>query len=196
MPDNQTVVTPARFAAGLTYQQFLDQAKVNKDKFEQYYQSAHVTAADAAFFKKMAALPNGPQKILVVGEDWCPDVFRGLPVIVRIAEASGMELRVFPKGQNLDIMNEFLNQGQFQSIPVVVFYTRDVRYICHWIERPAAADADILRHKEQVRKEMPALGQNDFLLEVRKHTGPLYPAWQVETVKDIRQLLAKTLGVK
>jgi hypothetical protein len=48
-----------------------------------------------------------------------------------------MELRVFPRDDNLDIMSEVpLNRGESQSIPTLVFYTSDHRYIAHWIERP------------------------------------------------------------
>ena len=56
-------------------------------------------------------------KALVIGEDWCPDVWRGLPVIAKVAEQTGMELRIFFRDQNKDIMSEFLNQGEFESNP-------------------------------------------------------------------------------
>ncbi len=196
MTQATTVVTPARFAKGLSFKDYLSQIKVNKDKFEEYYTSAAVSRDEAASFKKMVAMPGGPAKVLVLGEDWCPDVYRGLPVITKIAEASGMELRMFPRDANLDIMNEFLNQGQFQSIPTVVFYTKDVKYITHWIERPAFANEERAKITEQVKKEMPSLNDQDFRAEMRKRTTPRYPAWQQATVKEVQQLLAKTLQVK
>ena len=195
MTGTATAVTPARFASGLTYKDFLAQAKVNKDKFEENYGTAHVSADDAAFFKKLAALPGGPAKILAIGEDWCPDVYRGLPVMVRIAEASGMELRVFPRDANLDIMNEFLNQGLHQSIPVAVYYTKDVKHIAHWIERPVFANEERARITEQAKKDLPTANDQDFRAEMRKRTSVRYPVWQQETVKEIRHLLARATGV-
>src|SRR3990172_1010999 len=140
----ESVVTPERFESGLTWQQyFADRVVRNREKFQYNYDETQISEDDAAALRALVALPNGPAKVLVLGEDWCPDVFRGLPVIARIAEAAGMELRVFPRDDNPDIMNEFLNQGEHQSIPTVVFYTRDHRYICHWIERPAKANAEM-----------------------------------------------------
>ena len=88
--------------------------------------------------------------MLIIGEDWCPDVYRGMPVMARIAEASGMEIRVFPRDSHLDIMNEFLNKGEYLSIPVAVFYTRDHQYIGHWIERPKAANQEQAQIEEQI----------------------------------------------
>jgi hypothetical protein len=189
------VVTPARFASGLTYKAFLAQAKVNVDKFEENYATAQVPAEDAAFFRRAAAAPGGPAKMLALGEDWCPDVYRGLPVMVKIAEQAGIELAIFPRDRNLDIMSEFLNEGKFQSIPVAVFYTKDLRYIAHWIERPALANVERARISEQVKQEMPSASEQDFRAEMRKRTGLRYPAWQLETVKEIRGLLAGSLGV-
>jgi hypothetical protein len=190
-----SVVTPQRFAAGMTYQAFIGQIKVNRDKFDEYYRTASVSADDAAFFKKAVAMPGGAARVLVLGEDWCPDVYRGLPVIARIAEASGMELAVFPRDANLDIMNEFLNQGQFQSIPTVVFFTKDTRYIAHWTERPTFANTERAAITEAVKREMPALVDQAFRDEMRKRTLPRYPAWQQESVKEIRALLASKLGM-
>lgn len=190
-----TVVTPQRFSTGLTYKAYIDQIKVNRDKFDEYYGTAAITPADAANLKKLVAMPGGPAKVLVIGEDWCPDVYRGMPVIARMAEASGMQLAVFPRDANVDIMSEFLNQGQFQSIPTVVFYTKDMRYIAHWIERPVFANTERATITEAVKKEMPALVDQPFRDEMRKRTLPRYPAWQQESVKEISKLLASKLGV-
>lgn len=191
-----SVVTSQRYGTGLTYQEYIAQIAVNKDRFEQYYQSGATSKEDVEFFKRAMKLPNGPAKIMVVGEDWCPDVFRGMPVVARLAEATGLELRIFPRDKNLDIMEEFLNQGQFQSIPTVVFYTKDMRYIGHWIERPAFANQDRAEIEAQVKKEMPAGDEQAIRNEVRARTTVRYPLWQQASVKDWRELVAGKTGAK
>ena len=95
MPAATTVVTPTRYEQGLTWTDFLAQAAVNRDKFEQNYQSAPLSDDDVLFFKNAAALPDGPAKILAIAEAWCGDVYRELPTVVCIAEATGMSLRIF-----------------------------------------------------------------------------------------------------
>ena len=94
-----TVVSDDRFSQGLTYGDYLAQIKVNQDRFAQYDGTAAeaVTDEDAAFFKE--AVEKGCARVVVVGEDWCPDVYRGMPVIGRISEVSGMEMRVFPRDE-------------------------------------------------------------------------------------------------
>jgi len=191
-----SVVTPERFESGYTWQRFFDERVVrNRGKFQYNYDETRISEDDAAAFRRLAALPNGPAKVLVLGEDWCPDVFRGLPVIARIAEVAGIELRVFPRDDNMDIMNEFLNQGEHQSIPAVVFYTRNHRYIAHWIERPAKANAEMGEiqklfvglDREKDRDKMRDL-YNEF------QAGPLWGSWREETVREIRALLEAKCG--
>jgi len=188
-----SVVTPERFESGMTWSGYFDEkAQRNKEKFQYNYDETTLSDADAAAFKKLVESPNGPAKALALGEDWCPDVFRGLPVLVRIAEASGMDLRVFPRDDNLDIMNEFLNHGESQSIPTFVFYTADHRYIAHWIERPLKANAemgDVMKRYEGLDRTNP-----DDLAKLRQiaeefQTGPQWANWREETIREIRALL-------
>ncbi len=187
----ESVVTPERFASGLTYEQyFADRVIRNREKFQYNHDETHISREDTDALRRLAALPNGPAKMLVLGEDWCPDVFRGLPVLARIAEAAGIELRVFPRDDNLDIMNEFLHQGQHQSIPTAVFYTRDYRYIAHWIERPAKANAEL----GQVQELFAGLDREKDRERMRDlydgfQRGPVWASWREATVGEIRALL-------
>ena len=131
-----SIVTPERFAQGLTYEQWMQAIDRNQARFQENYEGTQVSDEDARALRELVALPNGPARCLALGEAWCPDVFRGMPVMACVAEASGIALRCFFRDQNNDIMAEFLQDGQHESIPTLVFYTRDHRYIAHWIERP------------------------------------------------------------
>ncbi|MGH2588322.1 MAG: thioredoxin family protein, partial [Dehalococcoidia bacterium] len=130
-------------------------------------------------------------KMLVLGEDWCPDVYRGMPVLARIAEASGIEMRVFPRDENLDIMNEFLKDGEYQSIPTAVFYTKDQRYILHWIERPKQADEEMPLMRKLYEGRTREEAAPDVLVFQQ---GPVWGGWRDATVKEIRGLLEDRVG--
>jgi hypothetical protein len=188
-PDS--VVTPERFASGMRWQEYVEHIKRNRDKFAYNYDETDLSESDAEAFRSLAAKGEGPARVLALGEDWCPDVFRGLPVMVRIAEAAGLELRIFPRDENLDIMKEFLNRGEHQSIPTFVFYTGDHRYIGHWIERPAKANAEagqvmaLFQGKE--RDEAMSL-YDEF------QRGPVWASWRQETVRELRELLQEKCG--
>ena len=194
MTGQTTVVTPERFSAGLTYENYLAQINVNKERFEQFYESAQLDSDDAEFFRSATQHPNGPAKMLVIGEDWCPDVYRGMPVMARIAEASGLELRVFPRDQHLDIADEFLKQGEFRSIPVAVFYTKNHEYIGHWIERPAQADQERGQIALDIQQEFPEADEEKVRSETRSRTQAKQPGWQQASIKEMRKIIADKLG--
>ena len=197
-----SAVTPERFELALSYADYLARIAVNRDQFEHYYRIAQLSDADIAFFREAAARPSGPVKLLAIAEAWCPDVFRGLPVFARIAEASGMTLKVVPRDENPDIMDEFLLNGTARAIPVAIFYTRDHRYIAHWIERPAVAHAEIARVRAEFAASHPAVdlkaatgAERQALISFFDARLPEhYPAWQVETIREIRELLASSEG--
>jgi hypothetical protein len=189
-----SVVTPQRFTEGFSYPAYIDQINVNKARFQGFYDGCQLTGEDAETLKELVAQANGPKKMLVLGEDWCGDVIRGLPVLSRIAEASGMEMSIFPRDQHHDIMNEFLKNGEYMSIPVAVFYTGDHDYICHWIERPEIAEIEMHQMEVDIRAENPGIDDQAFGRERRARTGARAGYWIEETIREIRELLAKSLA--
>jgi hypothetical protein len=207
MLEATTVVTPTRFEQGLRYADFLAQATVNRDKFELYYEESPLSAEDLSFFKKAAASPNGPAKILALAEAWCGDVYRELPTVARIAEATGMSLRIFLRDENPDIMDEFLsNNGKSRAIPVFVFYTRDTRYITHFTERSAGAHVELAAIMDQVKSQLhlppettfatvPEAHKQAFLREVIARIKPRFPDWRKESIKEMRALLSTALNL-
>jgi hypothetical protein len=187
----KSVVTPERFESGVTWAEYSQNIKRNRDKFQLNYDETQLSDADTQTFRELVAKENGPAKVLALGEDWCPDVVRGLPVMARIAEASGMELRIFPRDDNLDIMQEFLNEGKYESIPTFVFYTRDHELIAFWSERPAKANAELHQLRSLVdgkdREEARAL-YSEF------QRGPVWASWRVATIDELRDLLQEKCG--
>ena len=198
-------MTETRFEQGLTWTQFMAQAAVNRDRFEYYYNSSPLTEQDLAFFRRAAESPDGPAKILALAEAWCSDVYRELPTFVHIAEATGMELRIFLRDENPDIMDEFLsNEGKSRAIPVFVFYTSGMRYITHFTERPASAHAELAATAEQVKNElnlpqsltfatMDPVDRQKFIRALIARITPRFPEWRKDTIREMRQLLAEAL---
>jgi hypothetical protein len=186
MTESSSVVTPERFASGMTYEEYVGAIERNRDNFDYNYAQITIDDEGARALRELVSRENGPAKVLALCEHWCTDCHRGLAVMARIAEAAGMELRVFPRDRNPDIMDEFLKQGQHRSIPTFVFYTRDHRYIAHWVERPALANEQMDlqlqifagKSQEEARPEYE-----------RFQKGEVWANWRRETVREIRDLL-------
>jgi glutaredoxin len=202
-----SVVTPERYEKGLLYADFLAQAPINRDKLEAAYKSSPLSAHDIAFFNAATALSNGPARMMGIAESWCPDVCRELPNAVRIAEETGMTLRIFLRDQNPDIMDEYVsNNGKSRAMPVIVFYTAEMRYITHFTERSKKANADLALSMDQARAELnlpPTANfgtlhgeeRQAFIHALVRRVTPLAVEWQKASIQEIRQLLSTALNL-
>jgi Thioredoxin len=95
-----------------------------------------------------------PVLALVITESWCGDGAQTVPVLHRIAEASGgrLELRVVLRDEHPDLIDAFLTNGG-RSIPKVLFLdplTLDV--LTTWGPRPAPAQTFV---REAIAAGMP-----------------------------------------
>jgi len=148
----------ARFDTGLTYEAYKAQMTRNRDRLDENERRVELSKEDVAAFR---ALPR-PVNVLVLAEDWCGDVVANLPVLGRLANDSGkLEVRIFLRDQNDDIMQRYLNKGQFKSIPVFVFFDVDFRELGHWIERPAAVTEVRAKRRKQIFAAHPEFGSPD-----------------------------------
>jgi hypothetical protein len=116
-----------------------------------------------------------------------------------------MELRIFLRDENPDIMDEFVsNNGKSRAIPVFVFYTDGLEYIAHFTERSASAHTGLDRAKQEARDKLhlPADAnfgnlqepeRQRFLEEVIARVDPYGDQWRKDAVLEIRQLLSTAL---
>ncbi|HEY7602418.1 MAG TPA: thioredoxin family protein [Methylomirabilota bacterium] len=167
-----SMVTKERFAQGMTFQQYLDQMTTNKDKFLEQLGAVHVAPEDRAVMTGR----RGKLNVLVLTEDWCGDALTNFPVLARMVEgASNVEMRVFLRDQNSDLMDQYLNRGIFRSIPVFVFFDERMNELARFIERPPK----ITEYMEQKQ------------LELRRQLRAQHGAeWQRSAAEEIRTLLA------
>jgi len=148
----------SRFDQGMTYDAYKAQMTRNRERFEENEKRVDLRSQDLDAFR---ALPR-PVKVVVLAEDWCGDVIANLPVLGRLAKESGkLDLRIFLRDQNDDIMQRYLNKGQFKSIPVFVFFDEDFRELGHWIERPASVTEIRAKRRNQIFAAHPEFGSPD-----------------------------------
>jgi selT/selW/selH-like putative selenoprotein len=183
----------------------------NQDRFDETERTVQLSAADVAFFKELAQ----PLNVLVLAEDWCGDVIANLPVLGRLAQESGkLNLRIFLRDQNLDIMEQYLNQGQFRSIPTFVLFDANFREIGHWIERPAKMTElvqEVRRKHFATDPELaglsPTTPTGELPEEARLRLGQVLTAFRAEhrafsdseVVRELREVIAgvpATTGAK
>ena len=165
------MVTKQRFLQGMTFQQYLDQMTNNKDKFMDGLAAVRVTPEQRAVF----ASRHDKLNVLVLTEDWCGDALTNFPVLARLVEgAPNVEMRVFLRDQNPDLMDQYLNRGLFRSIPVFVFFDGDMKEVARFIERPPKITEYMEQKQLDLRRQMRA-----------EHATE----WQRSAAEEIRSIL-------
>lgn len=192
-------VTQERFDQGMTYDQYKSQMTRNREPFEANERNYSPTAED------LAALRSLPQtvKVLVLAEDWCGDVIANLPILGRLAQETGrLDLRVFLRDQNLDLIDQYLKDGKFRAIPVFAFFNQDLTEIGRFIERPKTVTELRAQKRAEIFRQNPEFGSpsepvsqlpeetrvrlHEALVQMRDETVPFANA---EVTREILQIL-------
>ena len=149
------MIDRARFATGLTYDQYKEQMTRNRDRLEANEARVEIDPDDLAAYRSL----HGPIHVLALAEDWCGDVIANLPVLGKLARESGtLDLRIFLRDENTDLMQRYLNQGKFESIPVFAFFDDSFTELGVFTERPATVTERRVEQRKQIHAEHPEFG--------------------------------------
>jgi hypothetical protein len=194
-------VDRARWEKGITYEAFKAAMTRNQDRFAENEGRVALDPETIKTFKSLSQRLH----VLVLAEDWCGDVVANLPILGRLAkEAPTLDVRVFYRDQNLDLMERWLNQGKYQSIPVVVFFDQDFRELGHWIERPASVTARRAQERKKIFAAHPEFGSPEAPVDqlpedvrgqlqaaLQKMREDLVPFANAEVQRELRELVSK-----
>jgi hypothetical protein len=229
-------MTPERFAQGLTFADYLtytgSPGNLARQGFDirrfslvrprvdwsgylgERHARARLTGDQDAAIRWLTARPGGPAKILVIAEDWSSDCRRDLPFLARLAEAGGLELRIFTRdgdtmlmkglpdpagGGNADLVHAYANRknGQaFATIPVAVFFTGDFVELYRYVEYPA------IYHKDRLIAHLRSARGGESEEQARARAGrdiaallesPFFDLWAQAAIAEILSALHERL---
>jgi hypothetical protein len=233
------VVTIERFAKGMTFDEYVSfcgsPENLGREGFDvrrfslvrprvdwsgylrERHGRARLTDDQTAAIRWLAAQPGGPAKVLVIAEDWSSDCRRDLPYLARLAEAGGLELRIFLRdgdtmlreglpdaaaGGNADLVRAYANHKngrQWASIPVAVFLTRDLVELYRYIEYPA------IYHKDRVVGHLRAARAGETEEQAKARGGrevaalldsPFFDLWARAGIAEILSALHERVVVR
>lgn len=239
-----SAVTPERFAKGMTFDEYVRYAgsaenlareawggyfpdsgsfgaprKDNSAVFQERYARTRLSDYQGAAITWLAAQPGGPAKILVISEDWSSDCRRDVPALARLAEAGGLELRIFNRDgkkilgtrrpdpgaapdANHDLMLELMNAkngAEWASVPAVGIYAKDFTLLYRYHEYPASYHKDRVRGYQQAARsgeseeQANARGLREF---VAMQSSPFFDLWAAAGIDEILSGLYEKLTVR
>lgn len=172
------------FQKGLTKDEYISSMTRNKEEMTSIYNRFELTESDK---KKLEAVQSKKLRAIVLTEDWCGDAMLNNPVLLKLAEAAGMEVRFVLRDQNLELMDQYLTNGTSRAIPIFIFIDQEGNEVGVWGPRAPQMQALV----ENGRAELPDKDAPDFQekqMALYKRLGQSY-----QTDSSIWQTVANSI---
>ncbi|GGG95054.1 thioredoxin family protein [Staphylococcus pragensis] len=132
----------------------------NKNNVLAIYDAFSIPSNDS----KIESLKNASfSKVLVITEDWCGDAMMNLPILTRISEYLNLEVRVFHRDEDTDLIDRYLTNGTARSIPIFIFLNDNFEQVNVWGPRAREAQEFVtnLRAEKLPAKDDPTYEEKE-----------------------------------
>ena len=159
------------FQKGLTAEEYINSMTRNKEEMLSIYEGFAVRDEDK---NKLEPLREKQYRVIAISEDWCGDALLNNAILLKIAEAGGMEVRFILRDQNLELIDQYLTNGTSRAIPIYIFIDQEGNEAGVW--GPRAPQLQALVEKE--RGALPDKDAADFEEKQKKMYKRLMTSYQ------------------
>jgi hypothetical protein len=146
----QPVMSKERFQSTPTFAQYVPSMTANKEKMQQHLNEVEVPPEDLEWWRR-----QGPINVYVLTYDSCGDALYNLPILGKIAQqCPNIDLRVAQRDQNLDLMDRYLNQGIYRSVPTFIFMDENMNEIGNLKERAESMSRVMEQEQLNIRRRL------------------------------------------
>jgi hypothetical protein len=176
---------------GISPQQFMTGMQKNQEAFQEWYKGFKwENEDDQEFFNSLSFRDD--LRCLIIASDWCGDVVRNVPVVIRALEETAMPVEVMIMEQYTELMDEYLTMGG-RAIPIVIIADTGGHVLGQWGARPKHVQAVMNKFKQE-NPDREAADYNDKIQIARQEMGRQYgegTGYQTVIVKELRELLSQ-----
>jgi len=141
------------FDKGLEPASYLATMDHHKDNSAHIYKTYQLPK-DEHFFQ---GVKDKNIRVVVLAEVWCGHCMLNIPILLRLAEQTNMEVRILPRDENLELMDQYLTNGN-RTIPIFIFIDEQGHEIAKWGPIAPRTKAFVDQHKDKV----PAKDADDY----------------------------------
>lgn len=179
-----------KLGKGIKPAAFIESMEKHKEAFLNWQeQFVWENEDDKKFFQSLQFRDD--LRCLILAAEWCGDVVRNLPVVLRALEETGMPVEVLVMEDHLETMDEFLTMGG-RAIPVVIFVDTGGFVLGTWGPRPQHVQA-VMKAFKAANPDREAADYQEKLTAVRSEMLKQYgegTGYQTVIVKELRDLLS------
>jgi len=115
------------YEKGMTPEAYIDSMDKLKDEFLNIYHQFELPD-DEAFLQ---AVKERNLRAIVLAEGWCGHCMLNIPVLLRLAEKTNMSVRILPRDENLELMDQYLTNEK-RIIPIFIFIDESGNEVAKW----------------------------------------------------------------
>ena len=113
---------------GLTVDQYIESLKVHKEGFMHVNKNFKLPN-DEVFFQSVT---EKNLRVLILAEPWCGHCMFNIPVLLQLATKTDMPVRILPRDENLELMDQYLTNGKSRSVPIFIFIDESGEEVAKW----------------------------------------------------------------
>ncbi|PTI36271.1 MULTISPECIES: thioredoxin family protein [Mammaliicoccus] len=153
--------------------EYVNEMTTNKDQLLDIYQSFQLPKND----ERLDKIKGKNYKVLVITEDWCGDAMMNIPVLLNIADYANIEVKVFHRDEDTNLIDQYLTNGTARSIPIFVFLNENHEQEHVWGPRAIS----VQKHVEILRKDLPSKDDSTYAEKEKEVHHQIHEAYQNNT---------------
>lgn len=115
------------FQKGMTPDSYIETMDKLKSGFTNIYDQFQIPD-DETFFQQ---LQEKKLRAIVLAEVWCTHCMLNIPILLHLADKVSMPVRVLPRDENLELMDQYLTNDK-RIIPIFVFIDENGNEVAKW----------------------------------------------------------------
>lgn len=142
------------FDKGITPDTYIESLEKHEEAFSHIY--SHFSVPTDELFSQ--SIQDKNLRVVVLAEPWCGHCLLNIPVLLRLAEKTEMPVRILPRDENLELMDQYLTNGKSRTIPIFIFIDENGNEITKWGPIAEYTKQFIDQHKN----DLPPKDAEDF----------------------------------
>lgn len=180
------------FEKGLTPDEYIHDMSEHKENLLYVLKNFHLSSEEASLIDKVK---EANWRVIVLTEDWCGDAMVNIPILLAMAKAAEMDVRMLHRDENLELMDQYLTNGTSRAIPIFIFIDKEGNERAVWGPRAPAVQEMVTNY----RSSLPPRDHEDFEAKSRQMMEGLVKAyrsdesiWQ-EIYRSLKTTMAERL---
>src|SRR5699024_5936880 len=160
------------YERGIPSDKYIASLAYHKDNFLHVYHHFTPYGSDDFF----EAVKEKRLRVIVISEIWCGHCMLNIPILLRLAEKTNMNIRFIARDENVELMDRYLTTGK-RIIPIVRSIDGNGKGVATW----GSVAESTKQHVAQYQQQLPPKDAPDYEEKFKQFIKQVSTAFREET---------------